>query len=639
MTLRSEGLEKPRKKRGRPPKPPPEAKPEIVQKEPEQKPISDEDVEEDVEGRRKRKIKAPTRFQDIVQGKELDKILKAEGVIDDENIGGPETESNANEVIGRMESGEGENLGDLIMSNNRLKTRAKPGILRKRRKYHCSICKKEFLHFGRFNLHKRSHKVVYKCQEEGCDFRNEDKTAVETHQTETSHNGIQAVEPVHVIGELELPGDKIDTVAEEEPSPSQYQCDACNKSFANKQNFETHCKSVHKQERPYVCSKCGKRFAHPNTLRLHYIRHTKESGSDALRQYSCDKCPRVFTHPSSLLYHRDSQHSNGRRFVCNQCNKGFKHRQLLQRHQLVHTEDRPYKCTNCKAAFKTRANLINHQSLHSGARKYWCPQCGQSFVHKTSLTLHQRWHTGQKPYQCDVCNKMFSQKGNLAEHRRIHTGEKPYCCDYCGRAFTTSSQLRLHRKRHTGEKPWRCDYCNKSFLHKDTWKCHLRRHLNDQPYKCRVCEKAFTEAWALKKHERLHTGEKPFKCDRCGRMFADNSNMTKHRRTHDIYNIKDATVVQIVDTDMNDVDKGLEKLDGMELRQLIDQQGNPISLTTQDGQQVPVVTGGSDESLQGLLPDGTLVPINIGEVGEKVDQDLGVREWFYVWFIILILIF
>lgn len=49
----------------------------------------------------------------------------------------------------------------------------------------------------------------------------------------------------------------------------------------------------------------------------------------------------------------------------------------------------------------------------------------------------------------------------------------------------------------------------------------------------------------------------------------------------------------------------------LQLTQLVDTQGNPISITTQDGQNIPVVTNGEENIIQGLLPNGTLVPINL----------------------------
>ncbi len=95
--------------------------------------------------------------------------------------------------------------------------------------------------------------------------------------------------------------------------------------------------------------------------------------------------------------------------MCAICDKGFKHKQLLQRHSLVHSDDRPFICDVCGATFKTRANLYNHSNIHNEEKPFQCTYCDAKFSHKTSLILHTRWHTGEKPYTCTVCGKSFSQ--------------------------------------------------------------------------------------------------------------------------------------------------------------------------------------------------------------------------------------
>ncbi|KAJ8960897.1 hypothetical protein NQ318_020196 [Aromia moschata] len=627
LSLRTQGLEKPKRKRGRPPKQAPE--PNIEQEEQQTKSESvenDEEHELDADGRRRRENQGP--------GKELDKIFQEEGVIDEDDEIAPsdlQVNNDTEEVIGRTETNTGEDLGEPVF--NKVRLRLKTGYFSKRknrRKYQCEVCKREFLHVGRYELHKKSHRIQYACQAPDCEVANEDRAEVDRHQAETGHAGISAVEKLSRClfevfmssasgGALELP-DGAEAVEPPAPdaSPAQHRCDACDKSFTCKQNLDVHNRAVHNQERPFSCGLCDKTFSYANSLKLHAMRHAKEAsaGDAAAKDYPCDVCGKVLQHPSSLLYHKETEHSNGRRFVCNKCDKSFKHRQLLQRHQLVHSDERPYRCSQCDASFKTQANLINHEAVHSGEKKYVCVQCGQRFAHRTSLTLHQRWHEGHKPYNCDVCNKAFSQKGNLAEHRRIHTGEKPYCCDHCGKAFTTSSQFNLHRKRHTGERPWVCEHCSKTFLHKDTFKTHVRRHLNERPFKCKSCPRAFTEAWALKRHERTHSGERPYSCHLCGKTFSDSSNKTKHMRTHNNAN----NVKRVYRSDGEPEAKQPPEADkaDLQLTQLLDHQGNPISITTQDGQTVPVVTGPNDEnSIQGLLPDGTLVPIEITTMQEK----------------------
>ncbi|XP_017769673.1 PREDICTED: zinc finger protein 271-like [Nicrophorus vespilloides] len=685
LSLRTEGLEKPKKKRGRPPKSAntfAEEEPfEIVEE------VKQDDNEIDIDGKRKRRIKKPSRYSELLQGKELDRVFKEVGVFDedevlsDSNLHLLENGAGTGEVIGHMADVNGENLAQLVISKNANKTRNKcklESANKPKEKYECDICGREFLHQGRLEIHKSFHKnIKYQCGTENCAIEFETKSALEGHQQINNHSGTTLIESLANYGQVELPqiSENLPEILEEtktidSPKPEvKYNCVPCAKTFSCKQNYEIHMNAVHENQKPYECDKCDKKFPYLNSLKCHMLQHTNKS-------YPCDTCEKVFNHPSSLVYHKEAEHNNGRKFICNKCKKCFKHKQLLLRHQLVHTNERPHVCKHCEASFKTRANLLNHMPTHTGEKKYYCTQCGQSFAHKTSLTLHTRWHNGQKPYQCDVCMKTFSQKGNLAEHKRIHTGEKPYACSFCGRKFTTSSQYKLHVKRHTGERPWRCEYCSKTFLHKDTWKCHTRRHRNERPYQCQQCLRGFTEHWALKKHQRLHTGEKPYLCDICLKSFADASNLTKHKKIHwnknkdkeqtveapvatnteqgtnqILYlayqdgnsNEQPQTMVHIVDNEAPDKmpnnifeeddlipqENANEMSIDVQLQQLIDTEGNAINLTTSDGQQIKVVTtiGAEEPCIQGLLPDGTLVPINLTmQDGKPISAEMPLKN-------------
>ncbi|KAJ9590984.1 hypothetical protein L9F63_015990, partial [Diploptera punctata] len=487
MALKMEGLERPRRKRGRPPKRQVEQSEEKDLKEPVSPEVmqDQEETEEDADGRRRRKRKVPQRFKEAVQGKELERIFREEGVIDeDEPEEEEEDDIDDKANVGDHDATDAEIIGHLETQEGK----------RRKIRFQCEICGRGFQHKGRYIVHKSYPKKT------------------------TGHIGEGIIEGLE-------DGENVNGLEAE----ARYPCDQCDKTFQTKQSYELHMPAIHEGQRPFTCEVCGKTFAYQNSLKGHMLSHDEQKNE---KGYPCDICGKMLNHPSSVVYHKEAEHNNGRRFVCNKCGKGFKHKQLLQRHQLVHSDDRPFVCKSCGASFKTKANLLNHQPTHTGEKKYFCELCGHQFAHKTSLTLHYRWHSGQKPYQCQVCNKNFSQNGNLQEHLRIHTGEKPFCCDYCGRKFTTSSQFKLHVKRHTGERPWKCDFCGKSFLHKDTWKCHTRRHKGERPYQCHYCARGFTEQWALKKHLRLHTGEKPYTCNVCGKAFADCSNLTKHKKVH-----------------------------------------------------------------------------------------------------------
>ncbi|XP_075213479.1 uncharacterized protein LOC142319743 isoform X2 [Lycorma delicatula] len=541
LSLKVEGLEKPRRKRGRPRK-----RVEIennAEGENEQEgefepddadnpksPASDVGHDTDNEGRKRRRRKVPVRYKEAVQGKELERIFREEGVIDEDEekevedvttSEKPKIAEMEQEVIGHLETQDGQNLGELIVINRiRANRNRNRHMRRKKVRFHCEICGRGFLHQGRYLFHKSFHMgVKFECEE--CKKRFTTKENFDLHQKVLGHSGEGIVKELD-----EGSGDG----SKEVESGGKLPCAICEKTFMSKQSYEIHLKAVHEGQKPFVCNICNKGFGYQNSLKCHVLTHHE---SNNVRGFPCDICGKRLNHPSSVIYHKEAEHNNGRRFVCDTCGKGFKHKQLLQRHQLVHSDVRPYHCNSCSASFKSKANLLNHQSTHTGEKKHFCEICGQQFAHKTSLTLHYRWHSGQKPYQCHVCKKRFSQKGNLHEHIRIHTGEKPFTCDYCERKFTTSSQYKLHLKRHTGERPWKCDYCGKAFLHKDTWKCHMRRHKGEKPFQCTYCTREFPEQWALKKHLRLHTGERPYSCEVCGKAFADCSNLTKHKKVHD----------------------------------------------------------------------------------------------------------
>lgn len=615
ISLAIEGREAPRRKPGRPRKPKPtEVELEFLitsdtQKTNEEQPAPEDIVDPeqalelmfkeaeekrlttgDVSGMRRRR-RLPQRFPGEVQGKELEAILKDEGVIEpdeenEENLVEEEDEEVElqmnRETQNELEKGsDEENAMSMILEesevedsrsyirNSAFKVKMKSKVGRpKKRRFVCEYCGKSFLHSGHFAHHIRTRHEQSQFICLTCKVSFVTKEELNNHQKEVQHTG-EGISEVQIMEETDR---ELDESAEVE-----LKCASCEKTFPLQSALTNHIVTQHITENSNVCDLCGK----------------------------------TFSHPSSVIYHKEVAHSKSA-YVCTICKKGFKHKQLLQRHSLVHSDDRPFVCDVCGATFKTRANLYNHSNIHSEEKPYQCTFCDAKFSHKTSLILHTRWHTGEKPYTCKYCDKSFSQGGNLQEHMRIHTGEKPFSCEVCSKRFTTSSQHRLHMKRHTGERPWKCEYCGKDFLHKDSWKCHLRRHRGEKPFSCPVCPRTFTEQWALKKHVRLHTGEKPYACNICSKSFSDLSNLQKHKKIHknlqppmdDVAILGDTSASAPVSNDGDGAENAVSALTD----------GQHIFYVTADQTQLVIRTIGSEEA--GLISDGNI------EYSSMMDSDV-----------------
>lgn len=91
--------------------------------------------------------------------------------------------------------------------------------------------------------------------------------------------------------------------------------------------------------------------------------------------------------------------------------------------QQTHTGERLYLCPECQKAFKLKIGLLKHQQIHSKksrASSYICTDCGKSFARHADLMRHQRTHTGERPYKCTECEKTFMEKPRLTNHLRTH---------------------------------------------------------------------------------------------------------------------------------------------------------------------------------------------------------------------------
>ncbi|XP_049424963.1 zinc finger protein 391-like isoform X1 [Epinephelus fuscoguttatus] len=220
-------------------------------------------------------------------------------------------------------------------------------------------------------------------------------------------------------------------------------------------------------------------------------------------------------------------------FSCSKCGKKFGYNEDLKRHMRSHPGEKRFCCSECGKKYGRSQHLKVHMRTHTGEKPFSCSECGKKYGRNEHLKVHMRTHTGEKPFSCSVCGKTCGQSENLKVHMRTHTGEKPFSCSECGKRLGSSGALKTHMRTHTGEKPFSCSECGKRFGSNGALKEHMRSHTGEKPFSCSKCGKRFGYSGVLKKHMRTHTGQKPFSCSECGESFTQNGYLHTHMKIHE----------------------------------------------------------------------------------------------------------
>lgn len=345
-------------------------------------------------------------------------------------------------------------------------------------------------------------------------------------------------------------------------------CLKCFKAFNSEEELKCHqCSATPQQHsadmvvKPFRCDICGNDYFWKSDFRRHMrTKHPKENYKPTEHDtiiYSCPYCEEKFSMKKRVLYHMRKVHSitSDSPFVCVKCNKVFRRRDNLDRHNESYhpalTDEKEanhilqtaeiringeiaYHCQTCNRNISNPNRFISHYRGHYSESKFTCDLCGKQAKTQHQLNTHiKNIHLNIRNYICDICNKSFYTKQACEEHRRIHTGERPFSCEICGKTFVAGNALISHKRFHNDFYPHSCHMCPKKFKVRRSLINHIRTHTGERPFKCDLCTKTFNNSSQYSYHKKVtHSEARPFCCSTCGNCFKANKFLSRHMELH-----------------------------------------------------------------------------------------------------------
>lgn len=237
-------------------------------------------------------------------------------------------------------------------------------------------------------------------------------------------------------------------------------CPFCTKLFTNRQQLNSHIKTVHQKSCSVTCQFCGRILSDDHSYRKHVATvhkiGTSQGSNLGKREDTSIKgsLAPVLSIPSLVR-------------KCPDCDQQFANKTTLNIHRLkVHVAGlTQMPCPKCDQKCN---DLTAHMRRVHDVQGIVCPHCANIFSKKCTLNRHiEQVHLNiqiHKPATCPDCGKIFSKKGHLDRHRKIiHQGIKDYSdpCPYCGKVFTTRASLEPHIAMvHEGVRK-ECPICKK----------------------------------------------------------------------------------------------------------------------------------------------------------------------------------
>lgn len=117
---------------------------------------------------------------------------------------------------------------------------------------------------------------------------------------------------------------------------------------------------------------------------------------DDLSKTKCFDCDKVFNRPCYLTQHNKTCHNGEKPFKCSRCGKRFSDEETYKEHTRKHAGNKPHKCDMCPKMFNHKTDLRRHLCCHTGRKPYACEICRKGFIRKDHMIKHMDTHKRKK---------------------------------------------------------------------------------------------------------------------------------------------------------------------------------------------------------------------------------------------------
>ncbi|XP_065215934.1 zinc finger protein 436-like [Planococcus citri] len=169
-------------------------------------------------------------------------------------------------------------------------------------------------------------------------------------------------------------------------------------------------------------------------------------------------------------------------YQCTTCNKRFNKIDYLKRHELMHSSEKLFKCSMCDKCFKDPSNKGRHErTVHGKGPRYCCAHCDENYARKGNLIIHiksKHLPRQENEYRCTYCHKTFVSKESWKYHHTTHSSnnDRPYRCSICCKGFKDSKTRTKHEKKvHVEEIRFYCALCRKNYRYKYDLTRHMQK--------------------------------------------------------------------------------------------------------------------------------------------------------------------